>query len=315
MMAVYALETRELTKVFKSPIRKHSLTALDRIGLTVNQGEIFGLLGPNGAGKTTFVKILLGITHPSEGCVSILGEDLSSVRVKERLGYLPENHKFPGYLTGETALNILGRLGNIHGAESRAAIESWLKRVNMYEWRAMRLKRYSKGMLQRIGLAQSLLNNPELVFLDEPTDGVDPVGRFEIRNILLEQKALGKTIFINSHLLSEVERLCDRVAILNRGKLIRIGSMADLTRATQEYRIELHEPFDASCLSTVTAEWTGARLENNWLNISVGNVADLNRVIDRLRAAAVQVVAVVPVRRSLEETFMDLIQVENPSHG
>ena len=179
--------------------------------------------------KTTLIKILLGIVFPTSGKAKILDEDISNYQIRKKIGYLPENHKFPNYLTGEEVLVHFSKLNGLELDKKSSKITEFLNLVKMEKWRKAKIKKYSKGMLQRIGLAQAFIHDPDLIFLDEPTDGVDPIGRKEIRDILIELKNRGKTIFINSHLLSEVELVSDKVAILNEGKLVKYGTVDELT--------------------------------------------------------------------------------------
>ena len=211
--------------------------ALQGIDLQIPRGSVFGLLGPNGAGKTTLVKILLGIAFPSGGSASVLGKPPGDVSALARIGYLPENHRYPAHLTGEQVLHHFGRLSGIRQPERGRRVTEMLRRVRLEEWRGTRTHKYSKGMMQRLGMAQAVFNEPDLLILDEPTDGVDPIGRHELRDLVLEQKQRGATIFLNSHLLSEVERLCDRVAILKQGRLVRHGTLDDLTRRTEGHEV------------------------------------------------------------------------------
>src|SRR3989304_5850809 len=224
------VETASIFKTYRSGVFKRvTVPALVDVSLSVDSGEIFGLLGPNGAGKTTFIKILLSIVHPTTGEATILGETLGSLKIKEKIGYLPENHRYPQFLTGYQTLHFFGGLSGLTGSALRDRALSLLDLVGLSEWKKVKIKRYSKGMLQRLGLAQALLNDPEILFLDEPTDGVDPVGRKEIRDLLKDLRKQGKTIFLNSHLLSEVEAISDRVAILNKGKVLKVGTVSEIT--------------------------------------------------------------------------------------
>ncbi len=200
-----AISSTSLSKVYRNGlVIRNPVTALSDFSMEVESGQIFSLLGPNGAGKTTFIKILLSLAYATSGTVSILGEQIPNARIRSRIGYLPENHRYPGYLTGEQVLRFFGRLSGVPHSTVEARIAPMMQMVGMEQWRRMRVKKYSKGMLQRLGLAQALINEPELIFLDEPTDGVDPVGRKEIRDLLKQLKNQGRTIFLNSHLLSEV---------------------------------------------------------------------------------------------------------------
>jgi ABC-2 type transport system ATP-binding protein len=275
------------------------------LDLRVPRGEVFGLLGPNGAGKTTLVKLLLAIARPSRGAARVLGRRPGDVRAKERIGYLPENHRYPPHLTGEQVLHYFGMLSGIRRPERRRRVEALLSRVRMEEWRATRLSKYSKGMLQRLGMAQALLNEPELLILDEPTDGVDPIGRREIRDLLLEQKQRGVTIFLNSHLLSEVERICDRVAILKEGRLVRQGVVEDLTRPRSVYDIEARG-LRPETLARLAGAAPGLRAVEGRLELA-GDLPVLNRVIDALRADGVQIDAILPRKESLEDVFVKVV--------
>ena len=213
--------------------------AVREVAITVRRGEIFGLLGPNGAGKSTLVKILMTVVRPTHVRGHLLGAPIGYKPALSRVGYLPESHRFPRYLTGRQTLEFFGSLALVNRAARRRRADELLERVGMAQWGGVRVSRYSKGMMQRVGLAQALINDPDLVVLDEPTDGVDPMGRRHIRDVLLALRQAGKTIFINSHLLSELEMICDRVAILVSGKVARQGTIADLTRESQWYEIEL----------------------------------------------------------------------------
>ena len=292
------------------------MRALDGLDLTVPRGAVFGLLGPNGAGKTTLVKLALGIAHPSGGEVRILGRPGGDVAVRAQVGYLPENHRYPAHLTGAQVLDFFGRLSGLREPARSLRVEGLLRRVRMEEWRATPVRKYSKGMMQRLGLAQAILNDPDFLILDEPTDGVDPVGRREIRDLLLEQKARGATIFLNSHLLSEVERLCDRVAILKSGKLVREGGIDELTRTKSAWEIDVRAP-SAPALAAIVAATPGLRpappaagaatAGTTMLEIE-GAAADMNRALDALRAGGVGIDAVRPRRESLEEVFVKVVR-------
>jgi ABC-2 type transport system ATP-binding protein len=215
------------------------IEALKGVSLAVEKGEIFGLLGQNGAGKTTMVKILLGITKPTFGEASLLGEATGAPGVRKRVGYLPEDHRFPDYHTGYSLLDFYGSLLDVPHAEKKKKIEEMLDVVGLKGRMHYKIRTYSKGMKQRLGIAQAIFHDPEIIFLDEPTDGVDPVGRREIRDLLHQLKEEGKTIFLNSHLLGEVELITDRVAILDRGEMIRQGTTQELTQQEGLYVIGL----------------------------------------------------------------------------
>jgi ABC-2 type transport system ATP-binding protein len=290
--------------------------ALDGLDLKVPLGSVFGLLGPNGAGKTTLVKMALGIAHPTGGTVRILGRPGGDVAVRARIGYLPENHRYPAHLTGAQVLDFFGRLSGLREPDRSVRVEGLLRRVRMEDWRSTPVRKYSKGMMQRLGLAQAILNDPDFLILDEPTDGVDPVGRREIRDLLLEQKARGATIFLNSHLLSEVERLCDRVAILKSGKLVREGGVEELTRPKSAWEIDLRAS-NAAVVTAIVAATPGLRPMPPAAGASPpgsatlefeGAPEEMNRAIDALRAGGVSIDGVRPRRESLEEVFVKVIR-------
>ena len=285
------------------------LRALDRVDLEVGRGEVFGLLGANGAGKTTLVKLLLGLSRPTEGDARVRGRDPRFAAARTRIGYLPEGHRFPGYLSGEATLRLFGRLAGLAEARIAERTPELLELVGLADRGRDRVGRFSKGMTQRLGLACALLDEPDILFLDEPTDGVDPVGRRDIRDILLAARAAGTTIFINSHLLSEVERTCDRVAILHRGRVIREGTVAGLTAPTHRFRMRLAEgaPPPPERLREL-----GARLTNDdgAIEVEVPDLETLNRLIDALRAERALIAELAPLRPELEDVFVEVIGEE-----
>jgi ABC-2 type transport system ATP-binding protein len=233
------VETYELSKTYRVGFwMNQKVASLQHFTLQVFEGETFGLLGPNGAGKTTLLKLLLGIVRPSKGMGVVLGKPIGDRATKQRIGYLPENPYFYDYLTGWEILHYTGGLFGIPKHIRRKRIPELLDLVGLAQSAAKRkqLRQYSKGMLQRIGMAQALINDPELVFLDEPMSGLDPLGRYQIREIILSLKAQGKTIFFNSHILADVEQICDRVAILAQGERICLGSLDELLGSSNAYR-------------------------------------------------------------------------------
>ena len=308
-----AIRTEALSKTYQSGFfNRDSVRALREVSLTVNRGEIFGLLGPNGAGKTTLLKILLGIAWPTSGRARLFGRAVHQSQARQRVGYLPEKHRFPDFLTTDQMLHLYGRLSGVPAEDREQRIPELLDQVDMTEWRHTKLKKFSKGMMQRVSLAQALLNDPRLVFLDEPTDGVDPVGRREIRDLLLWLHDEGKTIFLNSHLLSEVEKICTRVAILNEGQLVRHGTIEELTAIERVYDLQATRIPDAVLdaldgrIRPADAFETGTPSLFRY-RLQVEDRPDLNAVLDRLRSADVELEAVEPVRRSLEDYFIDVV--------
>jgi ABC-2 type transport system ATP-binding protein len=228
-----AIDLRHVAKTYRGKVM-----ALRGIDMQVHRGEVFGLLGPNGAGKSTLVKIMMTVIRPTRADGTVLGKPVGHKPTLARVGYLPENHRFPRYLTGRQTLHFFGALAGMPRAARHRRSAELLDVVGMAEWADRPVGTYSKGMMQRVGLAQALANDPDLVLLDEPTDGVDPMGRKEIRDVLSAVRAQGKTVFINSHMLSELEMICDRVAILLGGMVVKQGTMDDLAAAKQRYEVE-----------------------------------------------------------------------------
>jgi ABC-2 type transport system ATP-binding protein len=225
----FAIETTTLGKIYPATVRRNrEIVALSDLSLCVPRGVKYGLLGANGAGKTTFVKILTSAVHATSGSATLLGKDARETEARRPIGYLPENHRFPTYFTGAGMLDFYSALSGVEPATRKQRIPELLELVGLKDWAQVRIKKYSKGMLQRLGLAQALIHRPQLLLLDEPTDGVDPVGRRDIRRILDTLTGTGVTVFLNSHLLSEVESFCDYVAILKRGRLVLEGQMSSL---------------------------------------------------------------------------------------
>ena len=300
-----AVEVVGLNKVYSSSFGKKKVFALTDLSLSVPAGTIFGLLGPNGAGKTTLIKLLLSITFPDSGSAMILNENISNIKIKRKVGYLPENHKYPPYLTGGETLRFFGQLSGLDGTSLDKRIDELLELMNLSRWKKSKIKTYSKGMMQRLGLAQAMINDPELIFLDEPTDGVDPIGRKEIRDILVELKNRHKTIFLNSHILSEVELITDNVGILNKGKLIKEGTVKELTEKKEEYRLLFDNTLSDEILKTIT----GLKKEKDqYYNLKVNGINELNSVIDYLRNRSILIKEIIPQKNTLEEMFISLIQ-------
>lgn len=308
---MHVIETQNLYKEYTQKFSKQKVNALNDFTFNVEQGEIFGLLGPNGAGKTTLIKILLAITFPTNGSAKLFGTDVKNHKAKTKVGYLPENHKFPSYLTGEQVLKYYGQLsGMTAGTDMNKRIDEMLGMMNLTQWRNTKIKKYSKGMMQKLGLAQSMLSDPDLIFLDEPTDGVDPIGRKEIRDILAQIKSRGKTIFLNSHLLSEVEMICDRVAILNKGDLIKEGNVDDLTKAENIFAIHTVDTLTMDVKQKVLAIDGNAGIGEKEINTEAG-IDKLNGIIDSLRSNGVKIQTVNQKTSTLEELFINVIKKDN----
>jgi ABC-2 type transport system ATP-binding protein len=223
-----AIAVRGLTKIFPVPLHRQSIVAVRDLDLRIEPGEVYGLLGPNGSGKSTTLKIILGLVSPTRGCTEIFGRDSRLVKSREAVGFLPENPYFYKYLSGEETLRFFGRLCGLGGVQLKNRIDELLELVGLTKARKRRLGTYSKGMLQRIGLAQALIHEPKLVVLDEPTAGVDPAGSREIRDLILDLKRRGITVLLSSHLLAQAQEICDHVGILADGVLVREGRLQEL---------------------------------------------------------------------------------------
>lgn len=280
------------------------IEALRGVNVQVGRGEIFGLLGPNGAGKSTLVKIMMTVVHADQAIGTLLGRPLGNRRKLAAIGYLPEGHRFPPYLTGRQLLNSYAALAKVARSVRKTRSDELLERVGMSQWSDVRISKYSKGMMQRLGLAQALMNDPDMIVLDEPTDGVDPMGRRDIRELLLELKRQGKTIFINSHLLGELEMVCDRVSILVSGFVARQGTLAELTDQSREYRIKCSGDLEALRERIIEH---GGKLLDGEIAIKGHDQEKINVMIDLLRSSNVLIESVVPRRFSLEDVFVDTL--------
>jgi len=309
------IEVSGLRKQYTSSFGKPKITALDGIDFQVREGELFGLLGPNGAGKTTTVKILLGLTHATSGHAAVSGRPVKDPESRRRVGYLPEGHKIPNYLTARQALSIFGRMSGMPTSLIKERIPVLLEKVRLSQWTDVRIKKYSKGMTQRLGLACALIDAPNVLLLDEPTDGVDPVGRREIRDILRAEADNGTAVLLNSHLLSEIERTCDRVAVLRNGKVAAFGSVEELTRTTATYKMVV-TPIDDSLVSAFRETGAGVERVNGHMVLSVSDVQHLNALVDQLRSRGSMLNELTPVRSTLEDVFVDLVRADmNESVG
>ncbi len=298
------IEIQELTKDFEVGFwKKRAIRALDHLSLSVERGEVFGFLGPNGAGKTTTLKILMDLIRPTSGSARILGAPVSTVLMRRRVGFLPENPYFYDYLTAEELLSYVGSLFGLRQPALGVRVSGLLATVGLQDARKLQLRKFSKGMVQRIGLAQAIINDPELVFLDEPMSGLDPLGRREVRQAILGLKSKGVTVFFSSHILPDVEALCDRVAIMNRGRLQQVGALHQILKV----RIEAHEIVlagasteAAESLKTLCDEMTpmGERLQ-----LRAERPQQVEAVISYAMAHGISLVSVNPVRPSLEDYF------------
>ena len=296
-----AIDLYDVRKVYSGKVE-----ALRGINMQARPGEVFGLLGPNGAGKSTLVKIMLTVVRPTRARGTILGQKIGNKDALSRVGYLPEKHRFPEYLTGRQAIELSGALSRVGRSLRKARTQDLLELVGMADWGDRLVGTYSKGMLQRVGIAAAMVNHPDLVVLDEPTDGVDPVGRKDIRNVLARIRDRGTCVFLNSHLLSELELVCDRVAILVQGKIAAQGTIEDLTEESRRYEIRI---------AGGPPEWIGGEEldfnshgEETVLNLPESEPASVQKIIDRLRSDRRIIISMTPVRDSLEDLFLKFVR-------
>jgi ABC-2 type transport system ATP-binding protein len=297
--------TRSLEKHY-GPLR-----ALGGVSLDVERATVFGLLGQNGAGKTTLIKILLGMLAPSSGSAELLGRPVGSVDARRDVGYLPEDHRLPEYHTGPSLLDMYGGLQGLPRRERRHRAAELLDLLGLAGREKLRVRGYSKGMKQRLGLAQALLHRPSVLFLDEPTDGVDPVGRKQIRDLLLAERARGVTIFINSHLLGEVEQLCDRVAILKQGRVAVLGAVGDVVGDKSTWLVGFDGPLPGD------ERWQSARLApagtaGLW-RLELDSADGIDRFLDEARGRGLRLRHLERERGTLEELYLRLADAGEPS--
>jgi ABC-2 type transport system ATP-binding protein len=302
---MFAIEIENLTQDYPVGFwHKRAVRALDGLSLQVARGEVFGFLGPNGAGKTTAFKVLMRLLYPTAGTARILGCELDNLAMRARIGYLPEQPYFYDYLTAREFLNYCGRLFDLPPTLTRERATRLLQQVGLAEDADKHLRKFSKGMLQRLGLAQALINDPDVLFLDEPMSGLDPLGRRAVRELIEGARAQGKTVFFSTHILSDAETLCDRVAILKSGRLLEAGSLAEvLHRRSRTFEIVVRDVNEAglAALQRVAAEFkqtsAGARLQ-------VENEAEVEQVCALLRQHGGELISVNPLRASLEDLFV-----------
>lgn len=296
-----AIEIENLTQNFLTGFwRKRPVRALDGLSLQVESGEVFGLLGPNGAGKTTTFKILMGLIRPTKGNARILGSEVQDVKVRQRIGYLPEQPYFYDYLTAREFLVYCGALCDLPKTEANQRTDELLQLVSLTDSADKQLRKFSKGMLQRVGLAQALINDPEVLFLDEPMSGLDPLGRREVRDLIVNLRNRGKTIFFSSHILTDVEAMCDRVAILNKGRLIESGKLSEILK-TRSNEIEV---VVSGVSETALSEFPAASATPEVVRIRLKDDQDLARLLELTHQAGGRIVSVNPVRESLEDLFV-----------
>jgi ABC-2 type transport system ATP-binding protein len=301
-----AIEILGLEKTYSVGFwRKKSKCALKPLHLEVQEGEIFGFLGPNGAGKTTTLKLLMGLVFPTAGSARILGMEINHPRMKTQVGFLPEQPYFYDYLTARELLEYYGQLSGVPAKERSRKVNEMLQRVGLPDAGGLQLRKFSKGMLQRVGIAQAILHNPKVVFFDEPMSGLDPMGRREVRDLMEELKQEGKTVFFSTHILSDAEALCDRVAIIHLGELRGVGAVEELTSSIHG-KVELVWQG-----MTVPASLRALGAECHLTGDTVRAVlseANQDAAIDALRRERLRLISVIPVRTSLEDYFVQKLQ-------
>ncbi len=313
-MSTPAIEILGLTKDYPVGFwRKRMRRSLDNLTLQVEEGEIFGFLGPNGAGKTTTLKLLMGLIFPTSGTARVRGRSIDDVRMHREIGFLPEQPYFYDYLTARELLDYYARFSDYTAVERRERVERFLERVGLASAADVQLRKFSKGMLQRAGIAQAILHDPQVVFLDEPMSGLDPVGRREVRDIILEQKKQGRTVFFSTHILSDAEMLCDRVAVLAGGKLQGVGAPSDIVSIEVHamdilFELPAGRPLPAGFAAGVTRIGGRCRIEVP--------EAELYGALDKLRGCDARILSVSPVRPTLEDYFFRLVgNGQAASHG
>jgi len=308
-----AIEIQGLTKTYKVGFwRKRDKVALRPLNLSVESGEIFGFLGPNGAGKTTTLKLLMGLILPTAGSAKILDKEWTDPAVKSQIGFLPEQPYFYDYLTARELLEYYGKLSGVTGKDLSPRVEKVLSRVGLPDVGGVQLRKFSKGMLQRVGIAQAILHEPKVVFFDEPMSGLDPMGRREVRDLMEQLKAEGKTVFFSTHILSDAEALCDRVAVIHLGELRAVGAVADLTSGVQG-KVEI--VWEGTTVpSSIKA--LGAECHVTGENVRAV-VAEENQdlVIDGLRREHLRMISLVPVRTTLEQYFVEKLKRSEKTAG
>jgi len=310
------IDLQDLHKSYsEGMLGRKKVQALRGVTFSVPRGTVFGLLGPNGAGKTTLIKVLLGLVRKSQGSGQMLGLPLGTRAGRSNVGYLPEHHRFPGHLTGNSALMYYGGLSGLGRSEILSRRDILLNRVGLEKWGRKLVRNYSKGMQQRLGIAQALLHQPELLILDEPTDGVDPVGRSDIRQLLNQLKDEGTTIFLNSHQLQEIELVCDQAVILRKGQVQLQGTIDEITQlpAVQVvFVVNGNEYAIRDSLSDVNDKLTVDELvpldgQTVKIVVAVDDQDGVNRAVDALRAKSIDIVEMARRRTSLEEAFLNIV--------
>jgi ABC-2 type transport system ATP-binding protein len=309
-----ALETIELTKDYRLGFwRNRVKRALDRLNLNVEAGEVFGLLGPNGAGKTTTLKLLFRLIFPTSGTARILGKRLDDVSVRFRVAYLPENPAFYEHLTAQEFLNYVASLFGLSAAERRRRLGELLDQLGLTASRNVPLRRFSKGMIQRVGIAQALINDPEVVFLDEPMSGLDPLGRREVREVILRLKERQKTVFFSTHILTDAEMLCDRVAVLHHGRLQGCGELNKiLCLGVSTTELVLEGP-SAEVMTELMPYASSVIRTGERVHLEIPEEGKVQKTLEIIVRGGTKLISVSPVKRSLEDYFLQKVGASDPS--
>jgi ABC-2 type transport system ATP-binding protein len=302
------VEIENLTKDFEIGFwKKRPIRALDNLCLQVQEGEIFGFLGPNGAGKSTTIKLLMHLLHPTSGTARILGQGVDSVSMHQSIGYLPENPYFYDYLTPKELLTYVGRLFGLRGPALSKRVENLIESVGLSHAQNLQLRKFSKGMVQRIGIAQAIINDPQIVFLDEPMSGLDPLGRMDVRRIITSLKARGVTVFFSSHILPDVEALCDRVAILNKGKLQEQGALDEILKVEIDGHDVILSGWTEATLNDIRKWCDEVELMGDRLHLRVRDKEKMEGLLSFVFSNKLKLISLNPIRPSLEEYFQSAV--------
>ncbi|MCL6472322.1 MAG: ABC transporter ATP-binding protein [Firmicutes bacterium] len=300
-MGKAVIETKDLTKVYGEKI------ACDKICLSVGEGQIFGFLGPNGAGKSTFVKMLIGLVKPTSGTASLLGSPIGDVFTRRRIGFLPENFRYQDWLTGRELLHYHAALSRLAKWDRKKRIEEALRQVKLTDAADFKIRTYSKGMQQRIGIAAALISDPDLLFLDEPTSALDPIGRMEVREIITELRGRGKTVFLNSHLLSELEMICDEVAIIKSGRVVESGTLSELLKGRVEVEVTAGN-LNGSLINKIASLGTVLRTDKSSFLIELDDEEKIPALASLIVQNGGNLYNLSRKKRTLEELFVDVVK-------
>lgn len=309
------ISTRNLSKIYRTGFWKtKTFCGLDRLNLEVRENEIFGYLGPNGAGKSTTLKLLMSLIYPSTGDAEVLGKSVYDISTRSQIGFLPEHPYFYEYLTAEEFLGFMARIFGYSSSIVRDKVEYFLKLVDVFHARKIQLRKFSKGMIQRVGIAQALLNDPKVIFLDEPMSGLDPIGRREVRDLILRLKKEGRTVFFSTHILNDVETLCDRVAILNRGQLVGTGSFSQLVSQEVKHLELVISGIGLTAVRQMAGPQVPVHESGATLRLELDHHAPMAALVERVEKAGGKIISLNPVRQTMEDYFLKLVS-ESPSVG